>query len=363
MTLLSDLLSIEGVVAVKPFESRHGSVNLPQPDRIVGLELEIEGFNPEATQKFPGFRFEADGSLRSTDGGIGIEAITLPIKIQHVPGLLEQFYRKFEITERNYSERCSTHVHVNVMDLTVEQMASLGLLYQTTERLLFEFVHPDRKNSIFCVPWYQSGLTYNYVSHMLKEPGVMRRWQKYSALNLLPVYQQGSIEFRHLEGTCDIGKIKVWLAFIGKLFERAQSKSFLENELDICKMNTVSNYREWLSSLFGEYCEHFLSLPSYEQALFRGVVDSKYMLSSPSKSSKNNNLFEPEGMTGTLGSFWGTFPIAAEQNVNPGRDRLLVERERIVNQVARLRDVQLRQGIATLRRPVSPFDADDDNQF
>jgi hypothetical protein len=78
-------------------------------------------------------------------------------------------------------------------------------------------------------------------------------------------------------------KIQTWLCIIGCLFERALSKPLLSIQEDICGMNTVSNYREWLYGLFGPYAEHFVNLPNCEQALFRGVVDCKVMLTSESK--------------------------------------------------------------------------------
>jgi len=278
------LMQLTGLKPPVPYVSKHGlAKELPQDGRLVGIELEIENFNPEHEQRFGGFHFTADGSLRSTGNGIGIEAITSPVPISKVPGLLTAFFNKFEITDRNYSERCSTHVHFNVLDLTPEQLATLGLLYQTVERLLFQYVSPNRKDSIFCVPWYQSGLTYDYVTSMMENPKSTKNWQKYSALNLIPIYVQGSIEFRHLEGTCDVARITNWISFIGKLFDAATTKSLAEVRDELCNMNTVSNYREWLTTLFGGYAEHFLNLPDYERALFHGVVDSKYMLSSGEK--------------------------------------------------------------------------------
>lgn len=271
--------------SLKGFESRHEKdEKMPSAERLVGLELEIENFDPEAEQRFPGFHFEADGSLRNSAEGIGIEAITAPVAISSAIGLLSVFYKKFEITESNYTERCSTHVHVNVMDMTADQLACLCLLYQATERLLFEYAGTDRAQSIFCVPWCQSGLTYNYVQKLIASPGRVKEWQKYSALNLLPVATQGSVEFRHLGGTCDLNKIKGWLAIIGCLFERAMASNTLQLQSSICDMNTISNYREWLSDLFGRYSEHFLVLPNYGQALHRGVVDCKVMLMQEKKT-------------------------------------------------------------------------------
>jgi hypothetical protein len=186
--------------------------------------------------------------------GIGIEAVSLPVATKHLPNLLTAFFKKFEIDENNYSERCSTHVHFNVEPLTFSQVAAICLLYQTMEDLLFLFAGEDRKNNIFCVPWNQCNLSYNIVSRLESgDSHVFHSWQKYSALNLIPSHEQGTMEFRHLPGTCDVEKITTWVAIISKMFEYAINTPLEKIKLGITLMNTVSNYQVWMEEVFGEY--------------------------------------------------------------------------------------------------------------
>jgi len=267
------------------YKSKHGECSdVPLPDWLVGIELEIENFNPEHTQEFGGVTFTTDGSLRETEDGVGIEAITKPIAIKHVEPLLTAFYKKFSINEGNYSERCSTHVHFNVEPLTFEEVGTVCLIYQTVENLLFHYVGNERQNNIFCVPWNQSNITYNIVSRIeLGESNeVFRRWQKYSALNLIPITTQGTIEFRHLHGTCDVSLIVHWIYLIAKIFEYAQKVPLAVAQQSIMNMNTVSNYHEWLSMVFGKYAV-LLQNPNFERELSRGVIDSKVMLMGKEK--------------------------------------------------------------------------------
>jgi len=258
------------------------------PNLLVGLELEIENFNPEMERYFPGVDFTDDGSLRSTDGGIGIEAITVPIETKYVRELLGRFFTQFEITPENYTERCSTHVHVNIDDMTPEQLATLCLLYQTVESLLFLYTGEERDKNIFCVPWNQCNLSYNIVRKIISYPekseNPFRHWQKYSALNLIPIMNQGSVEFRHLGGTCDVDKIMTWIALLSCMFKYAHTTPLAVTRESILSMNTVSNYREWLNSIFGKYTDK-LMVPGFEKSLANGVVDSKLMLME-SKSTK-----------------------------------------------------------------------------
>lgn len=267
---------------INSYPSKHGIDNtLPLPEWLVGLELEIEGFNPEIERRFGGFTFTEDGSLRAREGGVGIEAISLPVATKFVPALLTAFYDKFQIGEKNYTERCSTHVHFNALPLTFDQVSTISLLYQTVEDLLFKYVGHDRDQSIFCVPWNQSNLSYSVVNKLSKSNDhtheVFRRWQKYSALNLIPLTTQGTLEFRHLHGTRDVKVITTWIALLSKLFEYALNVDLEKAKYQIVNMNTVSNYHEWLNNVFGKWADA-LRCEGFEAVLSQGVINSKLML-------------------------------------------------------------------------------------
>lgn len=269
---------------VDPYKSKHGEVNVPfQSDRVVGIELEMENFSEDIPSAFGGVNFTTDGSLRN----YGIEAVTKPIPIKNVPPFLNAFFKKFEITDSNYTDRCSTHVHFNVQDITLEQLKSICLVYQTVERLLFKFVGNERDKSIFCVPWYQSGLTWNIVNKLnLSIFESTRRWMKYSALNLIPVATQGTLEFRHLHGTCDTKLITQWIHLIAGIFEYSINTVGIQVEEEIIVMNTISNYTEWLHRIFKDQSSSFNMNHETEQSLVRGVIDSKLMLETSKSPSK-----------------------------------------------------------------------------
>ena len=159
--------------------------NYANPELIVGIECEIENWPDDIAKKHFGFNFEQDGSLRNN----GYEAITNPTRIKHVAYLLSTLYKRFNITqENNYSLRCSTHVHVNCQDMTIEQVKLLCLLYQVLERPIFGFIGHDRQDNIFCVPWYQCNMSLDFAEKFIRDPnGTARYWQKYTALNILPL--------------------------------------------------------------------------------------------------------------------------------------------------------------------------------
>ena len=249
------------------------------PELIVGLELEIERLAGYVDKelRFRGFTFTEDGSLR--DGGV--EAITRPMYSKFVPEKLDVFFKHFGITPANYSERCSIHVHVNCQDLTQEEVKSVCMLYQITERLLFSFVGNEREESIFCAPWSQCGIQYGMLDDTID--GASRRWMKYTALNLLPLQDKGTIEFRHLEGTCDVGRIVTWLNLIGSLFAYAKANTPEQIKNVVMNINTISNYDAFINAVFGGYAYVF---DSPRLALQDGVIDAKLMFTENKKAKE-----------------------------------------------------------------------------
>jgi len=320
-----NIAQIFGLKNPPVFTSKHGETGgLPMPDMLVGIELEIENFPVNLEHSFGGFTFTTDGSLRASDSGVGIEAITKPVAIKHVPGLLNAFYQRFGIKESNYSERCSTHVHFNTLGLELEQVKTICLLYQTVERLLFRYIGHDRGENIFCVPWYQCNMSYNIVNQMAtpdEAHNCFRRWQKYSAMNLIPVVSQGTLEFRHLHGTCDVKLITEWISLVAKMFEYATKTPFAMAQDEIVNMNTVSNYHEWLNGVFGSLASALHS-PNFEKDLATGVIDSKLMITKkeekpyvPYMPARRNPILDGPDIYATLvadttipaGTAWPTF--------------------------------------------------------
>lgn len=252
------------------------------PDLIVGLELEIEGWASRAAA-LQGWHYTEDGSLRNN----GREAITVPTKTKYVRRLLEEFYRHHEVTEaNNYTERCSTHVHMNVQDYSYAELRTLCMVYQICERLLFGYVGHERDDNVFCVPWYESGNTSRLVDKLVKNAtSTIGGWVKYSALNLLPVQEKGTVEFRHLHGTCNVDVIMGWVNLISRMHLFAKKVSPKDLTALVLAMNTVSNYDMFLGDVFGSDTHLLTQQPDYKEQLSVGVIDAKLMLLKPAKKA------------------------------------------------------------------------------
>ncbi len=255
----------------------------PDPLLVMGVELEIENTSEEAGG-LRGFRVERDGSLRNN----GWEFITLPMYYNMLSERLEKFFEINTFTENNYSERCSVHVHANCRDLTLDQIASIVLIYQAVEKLLFNFIGEDRDKNIFCVPLSETTITYRLIERIAdKSYNVFRDWNKYTALNLMPLCnaEQGTIEFRHMAGTCNVDFILAWLRIISRIFAAVRNTDLDYWKTRLSGLNSNSRYQGLIVDIFQDEAPLLLT-PGYEYLLEEGVLLVKYSLMSNKKVNK-----------------------------------------------------------------------------
>lgn len=176
--------------------------NLPIYDNPIGIEIEIEKWNGELPPMFCWHTTE-DGSLKDS----GVELVSYPLYGSYIDKALWELKQFYECCpDAEFSHRCSIHVHVNVSTFTYNQLLALIGLYAIYERSLFEFVEQTRRGNSFCYPLVG---TSNYF-HWDEDT-------KYCALNWKPIRTQMTVEYRHLEGTKDLKKLRRWIALVTKL--------------------------------------------------------------------------------------------------------------------------------------------------
>lgn len=249
-------------------------VECANPDLIIGIEFEVENVGDMDSAKTEYVKLTEDNSLRNH----GIEFITPPAKYREVVYIAENLFKRNKFTAENYSERCSTHVHVNCTNLTFEQLASALMLYQVFEKMLYNFIGNNRDENIFCVPWSETQLNYSIVDALLTTGSKsLRTWQKYTGLNLLPLFHQGTVEFRQMHGHCDLELLKTWLNIIGALFLYAEKNNVAAIRKDLIGLNTTSEYEQIVNRVFGRYADN-LFIGNYRDALEDGVISMKYSL-------------------------------------------------------------------------------------
>jgi hypothetical protein len=86
-------------------------------------------------------------------------------------------------------------------------------IYACMEEMYFDFVNDFRKGNSFC--YRLVGTPAEIVFYIQDKEGC--ECTKYCAFNIQPVRRQLTVEFRHLEGTQDLKKLRRWIQLCSKL--------------------------------------------------------------------------------------------------------------------------------------------------
>lgn len=248
------------------------------PDLLFGVELEIEGLrhDPES-YCIGGVVYHPDGSLRNN----GAEFVTQPMTYENTEAVLTRFFELGKFNENNYSERCSVHVHMNVGDITEEHLRTFLAVYASHERALFEWIGDNRKHNIFCVPWYETNMGVGLAESFASIKQKTKNWMKYTALNLLPIWRQNTIEFRHMAGTHNLKRILTWVRMIACMYTYSKNTKFQEFVNTVNGVSVTSHYAPFTYSIFAQEGEELVNLPSYVEVMEQSLLESKMVLNAP----------------------------------------------------------------------------------
>ncbi len=170
-------------------------------DRHVGIELELEGdLAPIEAAINPSFwGSKPDGSLRD-----GMEfVLAAPIKLEHLDDACAELNKALKKMRPKTSIRTSTHVHVNILDLTIRQVYQAAAGYYLLEELLIGTQPKERRGNLFCLRMSDADSVSIFLKKSLQTGRFFQMYNedhhKYSALNLCTVNRFGSLEFRIFE--------------------------------------------------------------------------------------------------------------------------------------------------------------------
>ena len=240
---------------------------------LIGVEVEVENvlyINPNLMLGF--WIMDEDGSLRNR----GREFKTHALKLKYIEPALKQLLEPGLGLNKDvdFSHRTSIHVHMDVRGMTASQLLGLVMTYITVENILFKYAGAQRRSSVYCVPIIETNLLANLDLgnwHNFSST-ITDYWRKYTALNLLPISTQGTIEFRQLPGTANVNQILIWIDLLYKLKLYAYQNSFEHIVKQISELNTTSAYSKFVKSVFGDLSNYLVTtslLADMERAVYR----------------------------------------------------------------------------------------------
>lgn len=231
-----------------------------ESQELVGIEVEVENQAHRRVTN-PVWTRTEDGSLRNS----GIEFISRPIRACHAPAALKHLFVGDFDEEYCFSPRTSVHVHLNMQDVDSAKVIDFIMVYSLFERCIYRFVGRGRWRNIYCTPITETSLLQNLATHGISSP-----WEKYTGLNILPLREHGTIEFRHMHGTFDTKKLCVWIDLITRL------KAYvLKHKTDEIRQ-TIINFNggqinDLALAVFGELAE-FLQISDPNEVISRVAI-------------------------------------------------------------------------------------------
>lgn len=208
------------------FQRLHGRD--PREGLLFGIEIEIEGSDLERNlndMNTTDWIVESDGSLRN-----GYEFKSRrPVDYQSALSALQQYDKFLSSARCSATARTSVHIHVNVQDLTDDQLKSFIWLSVALEPVIMKFCTELRNHNGYCIPVHKStnGVSsWRRVVQSLSDRGNLRRaleeMPKYAATGGFRMRDLGTIEFRMFPGCTYAPKIAWYLDIITSIYEQAK---------------------------------------------------------------------------------------------------------------------------------------------
>lgn len=198
----------------------------------IGLELEIEARSPTPNEghldalvsddtkaKWMAIR---DGSLR---GDYAREYIVnKPINREELRPMLEGLFAMFKTMKSKIdnSNRCSTHVHLNMGSKKINEITAVMCLWTIFEQSLINFCGEERQTNHFALSSSESNATLTAWEQYLRYGHA--HWDrnlKYQAMNVLPLFEKGSLEIRCGAAANDAEGPIVWATLLDHLVDFA----------------------------------------------------------------------------------------------------------------------------------------------
>jgi len=223
----------------------------PTKRRLYGVEVEVEQAGEHPSRQWltaHKWRVTEDGSLRNN----GLEFVSSPVTLRTAMHSYEALCEKAREFGYVANARTGIHVHADMRDLEVTQVAGVVAAYAAFEPLFFDLVGREREENIYCVPWYRAPEEGELIATLVTgDYARLRDACKYSALYLMPLRKFGTIEFRAAPTWVDPEPMRRWMQAINRCIRWGMTQT-PQSVLEAC--NTDPN--TLVKQVFGRVFDH-----------------------------------------------------------------------------------------------------------
>lgn len=264
------------------------------PD-AVGIEIEMElpgSVDTSTLSTTKDWSVKSDGSLRN----FGLEFVSRPFSLLHEHHVLGKSWADIisspQLVKADWDcPRASVHVHVNVRDLTYNQLMNGILAYLLLEGTLVDYCGRWRKGNLFALRIPEAAANFQHIKNSITNFSKIQinSEQRYSAMNLVSLSTFGTIEFRMLGSVYDPRLIRLWASGLRHLIDRAAQ--MYSSPPEIYQRYTRATREEFVEEFLGELGREILKKPLNEELFEDGEEYAVEFLSASTDDWSHVNDF------------------------------------------------------------------------
>lgn len=228
-------------------------LNKPRKAGLLGVEVEVEtlkGELPRIHDDLAAWNVTHDGSLRGESAEYVFKE---PLGPRAAINAVNKLRGVLDPIELNWSFRTSVHVHVNVLEMTKQQLDNFLYSYLLLEDVLMSFCGEGREGNRFCLRVRDAEGLVEAVAAIIGTDAYLnlprQDVNRYASLNVDALMKFGSLEFRGMRGTLDINVINVWINALVRLRKFAMQSESVE---EIASIFAVTPDDEFMKLVFGD---------------------------------------------------------------------------------------------------------------
>ena len=241
-------------------------VNLPLPDTLTGVEVEVDRDGTRTTVMpvtySPEWQEKHDGSLQN-----GREYVLAgPLSGQPLVAAVYKLYSNGTRVNRTYTG--STHIHLNVMDgFSAEALQALSLITYAFENVLYYVGDNSRQ---WC--GYANRMTsapHDVLEALLSDKFQFSRVRnavsqsRYYGLNLQALSKYGTVEFRYFPTAESPEELLKWITLVQNIKRAAADLGNVHGV--IAKLSTKEGYNDFVATYMSEVQEEVDAVSEYSR--------------------------------------------------------------------------------------------------
>ncbi len=295
----------------------------------IGLEIEVQGGESRDIHRLSHWNVVPEGSVRGFELVLnqpkaGEDLLHAIIEAEEgMNQYMEQGSRSFE---QVFPEMTSVHCHINILDMTVDQLISFLTLSIMFESILYNYVESHRNKNHFCLATLDAQDIITRIKDFVREyrrtgdsnvrrvlSGLFTQSRtKYAGINLSSIAQYGSLEFRMHQGTHQSNDLIRWVNIIQTIKAYAMGED--RTPSNILETKQEIGITTLFQQVLGDYSMH-LETDGLEQEILDGIRQAQDFVAAYNEPPRFNPIVAiPDGDSSLYDNYHGSTRVDHDED-------------------------------------------------